>query len=327
MLGYPEPTAEQVVQAVEAAYLFREQASLENIARFMGLDFTNTYQRQQVEHSLFAARELRLLTPNPNSNAYTFSLLVPLMVKAKEEDKRIIFRVHLNQFPPFRLFLERLLTGILPQEATRQACAVYNTFASDYSVAWRAFESWGTYAGVLTRAQTGRYVPTIENELHSLRQTLDTLSAQEQEIREYILNHLGSDAYHFIEGQVRDNLITAMTSFVNENPVDSIILQSANTFEDFLRKVGETRGINLNNAHGIIQLGNSLRSAGAISVKHLGIIQMIGQIRNASDHGGDPNEGNRRWNISRTSALLMLDVMLMSIRSIVSYVNSSTLEI
>ena len=160
-----------------------------------------------------------------------------------------------------------------------------------------------------------------------MRQTVDALTAQEQNIREYILESLGNEAYHFIEGQVRDNLIEAMMLYVNQNSVDRVILQSANTFEDFLRKVGDVRGIDLSSAHGIVQIGQSLRTYNVISAKHLGIIQMIGQIRNASDHGGDPNEGNRRWVVSRTAAHLMLSAMLVSIKSIVSYITNNALEI
>jgi len=325
MLRAPEPTAEQVIQATEAIYLLRDRGELANIARFMALDVAVQHQRQQVEHAIEVAELLDLFSGR-GQRRQRFSILVPLLVNAKNEDKRVLFQVHLNQYTPFKLFVERLRAGNLPRQAAMQVCAVHD-FADDPVVAWRAFENWGTYAGSLVRAEDGRYVPTAhEGILDSLRQSLDFMFSQEREVRQYILQQLTQEAFEFIEGDVRDGLVESIVMLANDNPPENIILRVGNTFEDFLRLVGYRR-VNLRNANGIIQIGNQLRSRRLIAQKHLGAIQLIGNIRNATDHGGDPDEGNRHWHIKSSTVRLMILSTLSSIRSIVSYREHTHLEL
>jgi hypothetical protein len=327
MIRYPEPTAEQVVQAIEATYLLKNKADLANTADFMALDITVPHQRQQVEHSILAAQMLRLIEPvGRGSNRYRFSPLVPLMVKARDEDKRVLFRAHLSEFEPFVLFLDRLRTGILPQEAMRQVCAVHD-FADDPVVAWRALESWGTYARLLVRAENGQYGPApVSETLRQLRYSLDVLSGQDQDARQFMLDQLGQEAYGFIEGDIRDALAATIVMALNGNDSERIILQACNTYEDFLRSVGYRR-VNLRGSHGIIQIINQLRNSRLIAQKHIGAIQLIGQIRNASDHGGDPDEGNRRWHIAPTTTRLLLLAILSSMHSIALYRRRNSLEL
>ncbi len=208
----------------------------------------------------------------------------------------------------------------------RQVCAVRN-FADDPSVAWRAFESWGTYARLLVRAENGQYGPASSSEtLSLLRHSLDSLSGQDQDARQFILEQLGREAYEFIEGGVRDSLANTIVMFSNNNDSDRVILQAGNTFEDFLRLVGYRR-VSLRSTHGIIQIGNQLRTNNLIAQKHLGAIQLIGQVRNASDHGGDPDVGNRRWNVTPTTTHLLILAILSSMRSIALYRIRGSLEL
>jgi hypothetical protein len=327
MLRSPEPTAEQVIQATEAAYLLNGQTDLASIARFMSLDVAIQHQRQQVEHAILAAQMLKLAVPRGRrQNRYTFSPLVPLIVKARNEDKRVFFRVHLEQYEPFILFAERLRAGIQPQEAAVQVCAIRD-FADDPVVAWRAFQSWGTYARSLVRAEDGQYVPAAPFEAsHLLSQSLEILFTQEQEARQFIHDHLEQEAFEFIEGNVRDSLVDAILMLTNENESERVILRVGNTYEDFLRLIGYRR-VNLQNVHGIIQLGNRLRDRRLISRKHLGAVHLIGHIRNATDHGGDPDEGNRSWQVTPPTARLMILTVLSSIHSIVLYRKRGILEL
>lgn len=327
MLRSPEPTAEQVVQATEAAFLLGEQADLASTARFMNLDVAVEHQRRQVEHALLAADMLGLATPRArNRRGHDFSPLAPLIVSGRNEDKRALFKVHLEQYAPFILFVERLRAGARPRQAALQVCAVHE-FADDPVVAWRAFESWGTYSGSLVRAEDGRYVPSDPAwRVESLRQSLDVLSDQKHDARQFIRESLGREAFSFIEGRVREALADTIVMLANDSEPASIILLLSNTYEDFLRLVGYRR-VNLQNASGIIQIGNQLRGRRLIAQKHLGAIQLIGHIRNAAEHGGDPDEENRPWEVSLATVRLMVLAALSSIRSVVLYRESETLEL
>jgi hypothetical protein len=327
MLRSPEPTAEQVVQATEAAFLLAHRADMASVARFMSLDVSIEHQRRQVEHALLAAEMLELITPRSrNRRGYDFSPLVSLIVKAGSQDKRILFRIHLDQFEPFVLFVERLRTGIQPQQAAHEAYAVRD-FADDPLVAWRAFESWGTYSGSLARADDGRYAPADPGtKLSSVRRSLRYLSDQAQDARQIVLEYLGPVPFRYIEGRVRDALVDAIVMYANENQPENIILRIGNTYEDFLRRVGYRR-VDLRNSSGIIQIGNQLRNRRLIAQKHLGAVQLIGQIRNATEHGGDPDEGNRCWQVTSVTVNLMILGVLSSIRSIALYRESAALEL
>jgi hypothetical protein len=279
-----------------------------------------------VEHAILAAQMLQLAHQKRASQKFMFSPLVPLIVQAGSEDKRVFFRVHLDQYGPFMLFMDRLRVGTPPQQAAVQVCAVHN-FADDPVVAWRAFENWGTFAGSLIRAENGQYAPaTVPGTLNLLRQSVDRLFTQEQDARQLVLDYLGQEAFEFIEGDIRDSLISAILMFSNNNDPIRVILQLGNTYESFLRLVGYRR-VNLRNAHGIIQLGDRLRGSQLIAQKHLGAIGHIGQIRNATDHGGDPNENNRSWQITRSITQLTILTALSSMRSIVLYRQRRLLEL
>jgi hypothetical protein len=325
MLSSPEPTAEQIVQATEAAYLLNEQADLGSVAGFMSLDVAAEYQRRQVEHALMAAESLRLAIRR-GRRGYVFSPLSPLIVKGGSEDKRALFRVHLEQYEPFRLFIGRLMAGNQPAQAARQVCAVYS-FADDPAVAWRAFESWGTYAGSLVRGEDGQFAPAgPPGSSDSLRQRLDVLYHQEQDARQFILEHLGQEAFEFIEGDVREALSDAIVMLTNNNEPAHIVLRVSNTYENFLRLVGYRR-VDLHDANGIIQIGNRLKGRRLIAQKHLGAVQLIGNIRNAIEHGGDPDEANQPWQITPLTVRLMILAVLSSIHSIALYSRRRTLEL
>jgi hypothetical protein len=319
MLKHPEPTAEQVVQAVEAIYLMDGVSDTNRIADFTSFDVSVPYQRQLVENSVSAAEMLRLIVPLARrSNQYGFSVLVPLIVKARDEDKRVLFRVHLEQFGLFRLFVERLRAGPTPQEAARQVCAVQGS-ASDATVVRQAFESWGSYALSLVLGESGQYVPAASPESADLlRRSLEDLARQDHSARQFVLEYLGQEAYEFIEGNVRDSVVDAIVMVFNGCDAEKVVLKLDKAYEDFLRLMGYRR-VDLSKAHGIGQLGNDLKSRGLIAAKHLGAVNLIGHIRNATDHGGDPNEGNKRWLIGEAVTRLMALSILSSIRSIVCY--------
>ena len=325
-LRAPEPTAEQVTQATEAAFLLGAVATQERIARFMSLDLTVPYQRQQVDHALAAAQMLQLVVETRRRTSYEFSVLVPCMVKAPHESKRVFFRVHLDRFEPYTLFSERLRTGEAPLQAATQVCALCDV-AEDAHVLRRAFENWGTYAGSLVREDGGHYVPVSDSEMTpSLLKTLESDFHRTQHVREFLLQELGDEAYRFIEGNVRDTLADAVGTYINENDPRSVVMYLGNAFEDFLRLVAH-RKVKLSKETGISTMADSLRSRNLIAKKHLGSIRQIAVIRNAADHGGDHDENDRPWQVVRSTARLMMLSILASVRSISRYRQSGTLEL
>jgi len=322
----PEPTAEQVIEATEGAYLLDGRRDLSAISRYMGLDVSQAHQRLMVENALHAAELLGLAVPVSNGGNLSFSVLARLLARAREAERRVLFRCHLEDYRPFSLYLDRRRAGVPPHQAASQVCAVH-PIADEPLVVRRAFDDWGAFAGSLTRGDDGLLAPAGPSEAHGvLRATLEPLLVRTEDARTVLLRGLGPSAWDFVSGDVRDQLAEAILMASSGRRLDSVVLKAGNAYESFLRAVGP-RCPGVQNAKGISQIGNELRNQRLIARKHQGAIDMIAQVRNANDHGGDPDEGNRTWQISLTAVQVMLAALVASMRSIVAYRTGGGLEL
>ncbi len=85
------------------------------------------------------------------------------------------------------------------------------------------------------------------------------------------------------------------------------------------------RNISLNGRNGIIQKRDALSAY--LSKKHRGMIDFVGQVRNAADHGADPEEGNQTWSVSRETAMLFPAVVAILIKDLFSREYSASIEV
>ena len=96
--------------------------------------------------------------------------------------------------------------------------------------------------------------------------------------------------------------------------VRSIIVCAANAFESFLADYAAQKGISLSGRNGILQKRDALSAH--ISKKHRGMIEFVGQIRNAADHGADPDENNQVWTITNETASIYPCIIAALIKAI-----------
>lgn len=94
----------------------------------------------------------------------------------------------------------------------------------------------------------------------------------------------------------------------------SIIVCAANAFESFLADYAAQKGISLSGRNGILQKRDALSAH--ISKKHRGMIEFVGQIRNAADHGADPDENNQVWTITNETASIYPCIIAALIKAI-----------
>lgn len=66
--------------------------------------------------------------------------------------------------------------------------------------------------------------------------------------------------------------------------------------------------------HGIISKKDAL--SGVLSKKHRGAIEYIGQMRNAVDHGVDPDENSNMWEVRIETAMIYPILVATTIRNI-----------
>ena len=111
------------------------------------------------------------------------------------------------------------------------------------------------------------------------------------------------------------------------SPLDanSVIVYSANAFESFLSNIASAVNVSLVGKNGILQKRDSLSAY--LSKKHRGMIDFIGQVRNAADHGVDAEENNQCWIITKETATLFPLLVAIVIKDIYIRHNSSSIEV
>ena len=103
------------------------------------------------------------------------------------------------------------------------------------------------------------------------------------------------------------------------------ILYAANAFESFLHQIADKHSISLSGRSGIGQKSDALNKV--ISKKHRGMIQYISQVRNAADHGADPDENGDIWEVSEATAQLYPIMVASVIKDIVCREDHSKLVV
>ena len=107
--------------------------------------------------------------------------------------------------------------------------------------------------------------------------------------------------------------------------VRSIVVCAANAFESFLADFAVRKGVSLSGRNGILQKRDALSAH--ISKKHRGMIEFVGQVRNAADHGADPDENNQVWTISNETARIYPCIIAALIKAIFSRDATGSIEV
>lgn len=162
-----------------------------------------------------------------------------------------------------------------------------------------------SYNIVLTTAEDAVGIGIIEAALCSANIT-------ENSLRSY----WGESLYTFVNtSNVFDPLVEALQKTHSATmDVRSIIVCAANAFESFLADYAAQKGISLSGRNGILQKRDALSAH--ISKKHRGMIEFVGQIRNAADHGADPDENNQVWTITNETASIYPCIIAALIKAI-----------
>jgi hypothetical protein len=326
VITIPDVTAEQVIEAIEAVSLLTAQGAdctLERVGHFMALDMSDQHQRALAESALEAASILGFVNSSQSHGQSIYAVVPPLpryVAEGAVPVKQALFRAQLESLAAYQLFKQRRAAGVEGIQAAQQSCAVYHIDTPAQTVR-RVLEDWGTYAKSLSYDQRGQIVASMDaTVLQALTDAVCALEDQHEGARQWIHGTVGPDAFPFIQGEVLDNLVSATVVCAQGSGSDRVILLSTNSYETFLRRVASIAPpVDLTGAHGPAQIGGKLRTARRIAARHLGSVQFAGQARIATEHGGDPEEGNACWQVTPELARATLLVILGSIRSIHKY--------
>lgn len=287
-------TAELVIEAVEAVYVFGQEANSQYVAAF------TDQPTNQAEDALEMATDLKLLTHGPSNGYLPDSPLCRYTVSPHVEQKAAIVRIILDSYQPFLTFKERLIATNNPAIAAEQTKAILDINAHRTDIK-DTMISLGSYGQLLITEGGGSYrlnEPDPLDPLKSIAQACNDTDGAERTIR----NHLGSKASFAVSS---DEVIQPLADGLwkaKGGDSSGAIQQAGNAVESFLDQLGKQVGANLVKANGLNAKATRISQNGSLPSKLLNISKYLGHIRNAADHGIDSDIG-MSWTITNNVGL------------------------
>jgi hypothetical protein len=302
-------TAELVVDVVAAVSASGRPTAATSVAQYVD----NT--EDAAKNALHMAVDLGLL----HESGASFEVSSALCNFARTPDaktKAAVVRVALEAYEPFLRFRERLLEGFSVDRAAQQASALLDLTATRTQIA-DTLVSLGTFAGAIASLGGGQYrviPPPEEAPLLVLALSAGDEAAAEALIRQRLDPHSpGIPSRNEVVLPLAKALLRAKTG-----DGDGAVLDAGNAVESFLVEYGQRVGLGLTTQNGINSKVNELRTHNKLPSKLVGMSGYLGHLRNAADHGVDPDIGSA-WTIGAKSGLEYVFVACSFITSVLLY--------
>jgi hypothetical protein len=251
----------------------------------------------------------------------TASRCAAYVATSSNETKSAVLRFLLEQYDPYKTFKARLaVTGVLGDAAT-QTRAIHN-IAEHRQVIMDTFSNLGTYAQSLLAQGGGLYTPREDRPQVYLR-LLDGAIQERETAALAVRRHLGETAAAWIDpNDVLDQLVTAYQrlAHIQADP-RSPIVHAANAVESCLAQLAAVRGVNVASSPGVNAKADALANAHFLTTKHKFVLKYLGHVRNAADHGTDPEIG-QVWQISQNTPVEFVHVALTAIGDLIEHLNN-----
>ena len=306
-------SAENVIAATDGA--LQKPSGVDETLISAFLDTTAEYARD----ALHMAQELSLLRKSHSGYFVPSARCSLYLCTAIRESKAAILRYILEQYEPYRTFKARLeLSGVVA-EAANQTKALHE-IATHRQIIGDTFVDLGTYAQSLISEGAGLYRPRQDDPKEYLV-VLDQVIQDRETAAIEVRKRLGEDTVNWIDSaDVLDNLITSYQR-AGDRGIDTRapIVHAGNAVESFLSQLGRYYGIDVSRANGINAKADVLARASKLLPKHKFMVKYLGHIRNAADHGTDPEIGTQ-WKVSKNTAIEYVHVAQTVISNIVKQI-------
>lgn len=303
-------TAEDIVSVVDAVLAGKEVCDVCYISEFA--DITE----QQAQNAIKMAVDMKLLYFDRTSQSYkSDSLLSHLLVSARNDlQKATIMRFILEQYEPFITFRDRYVFTQSIDLACKQLKVLYG-IAATYRDIKNTLTNIATYAKAMISDGANQF--KLNDDQVTYLEILDVVLKSKSNDDYALKTLLGENVYKYIDtDKVYSPLSDAYSKVQNElSEEKTIIMYSGNAFESFLQQIADAHGISLIGKTGILQKSGAMSSI--LSKKHRGMIEYIGQVRNAADHGADTDEGGKVWMVSEETARVYPTIVATLIKDIV----------
>jgi hypothetical protein len=307
----PEVSAEAIMMSVEGICLSGEKGlTLEEVSRY--INKTNEYARRCINLAIQLGMVRRV------NDKYVAEAESEEISKVKKEDWPILFRKFLQRYKPFILFAALINRGDSIEEACRKVKTILN-ISSNSKIIRKSLVTWGKYANILEMEENGtiklRDLPEGKTAFH-IKELIDSLS-NELKVRIYVENKLTDVVFSYLQHDEVEFIVKAFKEY--QSDPRSAIEDMGKAFEDFLRRVGADRKVDLSRANGIGECAQMLRKTNLITQKHLVMCEHINAFRLAAAHSKEKLT-LRSWKISQDAAFEVLLTTLTLMRSIFLYV-------
>jgi hypothetical protein len=310
----PRTTADHVVGAVDAALQSPSGVTAAVVAGFLECS------EESALSALTMAAQLGLV----RLDGGTFvpdSSCAPLLVVANRDQRTAVMRFLLEQYHPFCLFRSRLhMTEGVPSTAAAQTRALCG-LASHRDEILATLLDLGTFSSALATQGGGLYLAPEGEEaayMAILRQVVDDRTSAEFSVR----RRIGFEEAEWVDGaSVLEHMVTAYQRLAYvETEIRAPIVHAANAIEGLLVQVATSKGVQLAGATGINAKLERLAAGQAISRKHKHVGKYLGHMRNAAEHGPDPDIG-QPWGIGSNAAVEYVHSAQTYVGSVVSFQN------
>jgi hypothetical protein len=272
--------------AVEAVLVTRRPADVDYVSDFLDLP------QDQAEGALRLAVDLGLLSEGKGS----FEVASPLcefVATPNERRKAAVLRIVMESYEPFVTFRERL-TVTTASSAAHETKALLDLDAHREDIK-DTLISLGTYGGALVTEGGGHYrleSADSESPLEELAASAADLAAAEGRIR----SQIGADAAAVSS---RNEVILPLSEALlraRDGDARGAVVNAGNAVESYLVDFAGRIGVNLAGATGINAKLDRVDQAGGLPKKLVFVGKYLGHVRNAADHGVDPEVG-ASWTI------------------------------
>lgn len=201
---------------------------------------------------------------------------------------------------PFILFLTYLYKGYSQSESINKLAALFEIDNKNELLTF--FEKW------IKELEIKIEIDESQDGLE------EKILAKKYSNEIYICDSLNDEIYKFIDDDIKTSLRNSLEK-IGVEPRDSIC-NAGQAFEDFLRLIGEMKGIDtVKKMSGIAQIGNELKSKNILHSKHNNVCVSISDIRNMSGHSKE-KETLQAWKLTSKAATTYLHYVLTSMQSI-----------
>jgi hypothetical protein len=303
-------TAEDIVGIVDAVLAKPDYCDVTFISEFADIS------ENQATNALKMALEFGLVIYDSVTMTYNSdSLLARLLISARNDyHKATIMRFVLDQYKPFTTFKARYSFTQSIDLASKQVKHLYS-MSSSYKDIKNTLTNIATYAKAMISDGANQYL--FNDDCVTYFEILDVVLKFKSNDDYALRTLLGDVAYNYVdEENVYMPLSDSLSKVQNEvTDGKSIVLYAGNAFESFLQQIADNHGVSLVGKNGIIQKSSALSSV--MSKKHRGMIDYIGQIRNAADHGADADENGGVWKILEETSKVYPIIVAIIIKDIV----------